>query len=78
MKTRRRAATLVRLALVEVGAYPVVVPGGAWEERLRTQARKLSAEDGWALAHAAELLAAYPDRGFWEKVTTKSERPSTG
>ena len=78
MKTRRRAATLVRLALAEVGAYPVVVPDGTWEERLQASVRRLSAEDGWALAHAAELLAAHPDPRFWEKVVGRASRSASG
>lgn len=78
MTTRRRAATLVRLALVEVGAYPVVAPRRAWEEQLRITAPKLTPEDGWALAQAAELLVAHPAPQFWGKVAAGIGRSRSG
>lgn len=67
-KRSRLAATLVRLALAEVGGYPLVTPVGEWAGRLASVAGRLGAEDGWALVRAAELMAAYPDPGFYGKL----------
>ena len=67
-KRSRLAATLVRLALAEVGGYPVVTPGGEWAGRLASAAAGLGAEDGWALVRAAELMVGNPDPGFYGKL----------
>lgn len=60
METKAQQAKLLRLALAEVGCYPLLAPESAdWRAALAQV--ELTPEDAWALVYAARLLVANPD-----------------
>jgi hypothetical protein len=70
LSSAKLRATLIRLALAETQVIRLLPAGEGWREQI-AQA-ELAPEDGWALAHAARLLARHPDPGWWAKLATEA------